>query len=342
MKTKILGRTGIEVSENGFGALPIQRCDTQTAVGILRMAYERGINFYDTARFYTDSEEKIGIALSDMRSDIIIATKSMNRTYQGMLDELDISLSNMKTNYVDIMQLHDVRQLPDSDDKDGTYQALLQAKKLGKARFIGITSHRIDVAAAAARSGMYDTVQFPLGYLSADKDLELIDICREKNVGLIAMKALNGGLVSSPRAAFAFMAQYPNVLPIWGVQSKSQLQDFLDFSAEGVVMTPELAAIIDADKQALSGNFCRGCGYCAPGCPMGIEINNVARMELLLGRAPWQGYTTPAWMEKMKLAASCTECGACGSVCPYQLDTPRLVRENVAFFNSFCAAKGLL
>ena len=159
MKMKRLGKTGIMVSENSFGALPIQRCTKEYAAEILQRAYKNGINFYDTARFYTDSEEKIGLALSDVRGDIYLATKSMNRTREGCLRELNISLGMMKTGYVDLFQLHNIPALPDTGDPESAYHALLEAKRLGKTRFIGITTHRIDVAMEAARSGLYDTVQ---------------------------------------------------------------------------------------------------------------------------------------------------------------------------------------
>lgn len=342
MKLKRLGRTGLMVTENSFGALPIQRCSLESAVRLLHTAYDLGVNFFDTARFYTDSEEKIGLAFEGLRKNVYIATKSMNRTREGALAELDISLGNLRTGYVDLFQLHDIPEVPDASDPDSAYHALLQARHQGKCRFIGITTHRINVALEAARSGLFDTVQFPLCYLSAAEDLQLIDVCRQHDVGLIAMKAMSGGLLSSAKAAYAFMAGLPDVVPIWGVQTEAELEEFMSYSAQGVTMTPDLEAIIEKDKHELAGEFCRGCGYCIPTCPAGIDIKNFARMEIMLGRAPWKSYTTPQWIEKAKAIENCTKCGLCARKCPYGLDTPRLLEENYEFYMGFCREKEVL
>jgi len=341
MKMKRLGRTGLMMTENSFGALPVQRVSTGDGAALLRYAYDQGVNFFDTARFYTDSEEKIGLGLSDVRRDVYIATKSMARDRRGALEQLDVSLRCMKTDYVDLMQLHNAPALPDECDPESAYAALLEAKKIGKCRFIGITTHRRDVALAAAESGLYDTVQFPLNYLSTDEDLALIEACAKNDVGLIAMKGMSGGLISSPRAAYAFFTQYDNVIPIWGVQNKSELDDFLRFAREGVAMNEELREIIKKDRAELAGNFCRGCGYCMPTCPAHIAISDAARMILMLRRAPWQEYTTPAFIAKMKNVNNCTNCGACHAHCPYGLNTPVLLRENYADFLAFCGEKGI-
>jgi len=341
MELKRLGRTGLMVTENSFGALPIQRLSMEDAAQLLRAAYDAGINFYDTARFYTDSEAKIGYALHDVRDKILLATKSMARTKDEVLKQLDTSLQELRTDYVDLFQLHMIPEMPDVNDPNSAYHALLEAKANGKCRYIGITTHRLDVAIAAAESELFDTVQFPLCYISTEDDLKLIDVCKQHDIGLIAMKGMSGGLISSPKAAFAFLAQYDNVVPIWGVQKISELQDFLGFAEEKVRMTDELWDIIRADREELGHDFCRGCGYCAP-CPAGIEINNAARMILMLRRAPWQEYTTPAWIEKMAKIDDCINCGACKSRCPYQLDCPTLLKENYEDFKNFCREKGLM
>lgn len=342
MKKKLLGRTGLQVTENSFGALPIQRISTEDAARLLRYAYEQGINFFDTARAYTDSEIKIGVGLADVRDDIVLATKTMGRTKAAALADLETSLSNLKTDHVDIWQLHCLTELPDPNDPESAYAALVEARAQGKTRFIGVTSHRVDVAIAAARSGLYDTVQFPLCYLASQRDLELIEVCRQENVGLIAMKGMSGGLISSPRAAYAFFTQYDNVVPIWGVQKQSELDDFLCAARDGVTLDDACRAVIEKDKEILKGNFCRGCGYCMATCPASIPISNAARMELMLGRAPWQNYTTPAWIEQMERINDCINCGACKAHCPYELDTPTLLRENYAFYRKFLAEKGLI
>lgn len=337
MKTKRLGRTGLMVTENSFGALPIQRLSVSDASALLRAAYDAGINFFDTAHGYTDSEEKIGAALSDVRSHIYLATKAPAKTRTGVLEQAALSLSRMKTDYVDLLQLHNIGALPDVNDPESAHYGLLEAREKGMCRFIGITTHRLDVALAAAKSGLYDTVQFPLSYISADDDLALIDVCAAHDIGLIAMKALAGGLISSADAAFAFFADKPAV-PIWGMQKQAELQDFLRCARDGVTMTPALQEVMEQDRARLTGNFCRGCGYCAP-CPAGIDISLAARMTLMLNRAPWREFTTPAHREMMVRIDNCIGCGACKSRCPYQLDCPSLLRENYTYFKEFVARK---
>lgn len=331
-----LGRTNLMVSRSGFGALPIQRISLQEAGRLLRKAYEGGINFFDTARNYTDSEVKIGAALADVRERIIIATKTAAEDRKTFFEHLETSLRNLKTDYIDIYQLHNPKTLPDPDDSEGLYHALLEAKNKGMIRFIGITNHRLDVAIAAAESGLYDTVQYPLSLLSNEKDLGLIGICAQKDVGLIAMKALSGGLINNGKAAFAFLRQYQNVLPIWGVQKESELDEFLACEQNPPALDDAMWEIINKFRSELSGDFCRGCGYCLP-CPVQIPIPMAARMDLLLGRAVYQSYLTDEWREQMELIEKCIDCGHCRNHCPYELDTPNLLKKNLVAYRKFAA-----
>ena len=164
----------------------------------------------------------------------------------------------------------------------------------GMVRHIGITNHRLNVAKEAIESGLYETLQFPFCYLAAEKDLELVEACKKADMGFIAMKALSGGLITNSAAAYAYLAQFDNVLPIWGVQRESELDEFLSYIENPPVMTEEIRAVIDKDREELLGEFCRGCGYCMP-CPVGIEINNSARMSLMLRRAPSEAWLTEEW-----------------------------------------------
>lgn len=196
MKTVTLGNTGITVNRNGFGALPIQRISVEEAGKLLRKAYDNGIRFFDTARAYSDSEYKIGQALADVRDDIIIATKTASTTVEGFWKDLETSLSMLKTDHVDIYQFHTPSFCPKPGDGTGLYEAMLEAKAQGKIRHIGITNHRLHVAREAVESGLYETLQFPFCYLASEKDIELVNLCKEKNVGFICMKALSGGLIT--------------------------------------------------------------------------------------------------------------------------------------------------
>ena len=313
--------------------MPIQRVSTDEAVRLLRKAYEGGINYFDTARFYTDSEEKIGLALSDVRENIIISTKTMRTDVEGFWRELDESLSLLKTDYIDIYQFHNPSFCPKPGDGTGLYEAMLEAKRLGKIRHIGITNHRLAVAEEAVRSGLYDTLQFPFSYLASEKEEALVRLCEEMHVGFICMKALAGGLISRSDAAYAYLADYP-VAPIWGIQREHELDEFLIYNENPPKMTKEIADYIEKERKELAGDFCRGCGYCMP-CPMGIEINNAARMSLMIRRAPKDAQLSEKSQAMMKKIEDCIECGQCSSRCPYGLDTPNLLKKNYEDYKTF-------
>lgn len=333
-----LGNTGITVEKNSFGALPIQRISKEAAVGLLRKAYEHGVTFYDTARFYTDSEEKVGEAFAGIRDKVYIATKTAAKNADEFWKDLHTSLNNLQTDYIDIYQFHNPPFCPKPEDGTGLYEAMLEAKEKGIIRHIGITNHRLNIANEAIDSGLYETLQFPFCYLATDKDIELVNKCKEAGMGFIAMKALSGGLITNSAAAYAYLAQYDNVLPIWGVQRESELDEFLSYIDNPPAMTEEIKAVIDKDRAELQGEFCRGCGYCMP-CPVGIEINNCARMSLMIRRAPSEAQLTPQMQEKMKLIEKCLNCGSCKSKCPYGLDTPALLKKNYKDYCEILAGK---
>mgnify|MGYP000892230256 FL=1 len=333
-----LGSTGITVEKNSFGALPIQRISKEAAIGLLRKAYTAGVTFYDTARYYTDSEEKVGAAFEGMRDKIYIATKTGATTAEGFWKELHTSLEKLKTDYIDIYQFHNPAFCPKPGDGTGLYEAMLEAKDKGMIRHIGITNHRLNVAHEAIDSGLYETLQFPFCYLATDKDLELVQDCKKAGMGFIAMKALSGGLINNSAAAYAYLAQFDNVLPIWGVQRENELDEFLSYIDNPPTLTPELQAVIDRDREELQGEFCRGCGYCMP-CPAGIEINNCARMSLMIRRAPSAAQLTDEMQAKMRKIEECLHCGRCKSKCPYGLDTPALLEKNYKDYCEILAGK---
>lgn len=322
-----LGSTGITVNKNGFGALPIQRVSMEEAIRLLHRAFDGGIRFYDTARLYTDSEEKLGQAFPDRRSRIFLASKTGAVTAEGFWKDLETTLKNLKTDYLDIYQFHNPAFCPKPGDESGLYDAALEARKKGMILHIGITNHRLNVAQEAIDSGLYETLQFPFCYLSGEPELKLLEGCKKQDMGFLSMKALSGGLITNAAAAFAFQAQFPETLPLWGIQREEELEQFLSFVDNPPSMNEELSAVIEKDRKELLGEFCRGCGYCMP-CPAGIEINNCARMSLLLRRAPSAGYLTPQWQEKMQKIEDCKHCDSCKKKCPYGLDTPKLLKKN--------------
>lgn len=338
MRNITLGKTGITTCQNAFGALPIQRISLDNAVRILWRAYEGGMNFFDTARAYSDSEEKLGQAFEGMRDKIYIATKTMAKTPEQFLEQLNISLEMLKTDYIDIYQFHCVSQCYRPGDGTGMYECMQKAKEEGRIRHIGVTAHNIDIAMECVESGLYETMQFPFSYLSSEKEIALVQACKKADMGFIAMKGLAGGLIHDSRAAMAYMTEFDNVLPIWGIQKMEELEEWLAYMEETPSYDAEITTYVEREREELSGEFCRGCGYCMP-CPVGILINNCARMSLMLRRAPSKTWLSEEMQAEMMKIENCLDCGICKSKCPYGLDTPELLKRNLEDYKRVLAGE---
>ncbi len=328
LETIPLGRTGITPPRNAFGALPVQRVPTSDAVRLLRRARDGGMTYFDTARAYSDSEEKLGRAFGGSWTGLHIATKTMARTPAGVRADLETSLRALKTDCIDVYQFHCAPRCWRPGDGTGMVEELLKAKTEGKIRHIGITAHLIAVAEECAGSGIYETLQFPFSHLATPREEALVRRCADLGVGFVAMKGLAGGLIRRADAAMAYIRQFLGVLPIWGIQRETELDECIRFMDAPPAMNADRAAAIARDREELSGSFCRGCGYCMP-CPQGIQINNCARTSLLLRRAPSKAWLTPGWQAEMAKIGRCTHCNRCASRCPYGLDTPALLRANL-------------
>lgn len=334
MEKMILGRTGLEISRSGFGALPIQRVSFEEAARLLNRALDAGINYIDTARAYSDSEAKIGAGVGNRRSEFFIATKTHAKTGEALKKDLETSLRELKTDVIDVYQFHNPGFVPVPGGEDGLYDAAVQARSEGKIRFIGITQHSIERAFQAVNSGLYDTMEYPFNHLSTERDRELVRLCSEKNVGFVAMKALSGGLVTDARLPFVFLREYANVVPIWGFQKMEELNQIIDMEQNPPVRTDEIDRLIERDRRELSGAFCRSCGYCLP-CPADIKIPQANRMMQLLGRAVWQNYVTAEWQREMEKIENCVHCGACAKRCPYGLKPYESMREQLKGYREF-------
>ena len=330
MEKMRLGNTGILATRTAFGVLPLQRRSRDDAVRILRRAYDAGINYYDTARGYTDSEEKIGLAFDGMRHDVYIATKSGARDAKSLREQLETSLGMLRTDYVDLFQFHNYMPT------DELLEVARGFVKEGKARHVGLTLHARGTALEAVASGKFETLQFPFSSISDEEDAALVKSCEAAGMGFIAMKAMAGGLIRDVEANFAFIRSFGSVLPIWGVQHMEELEQFIRLDAAPPELDAARLASIEADKAELCGQFCRGCGYCMP-CPVGIELSMVCRMDLLLGRAVAANFLTPEWRAKMAMAANCLDCRACAARCPYHLKPYELARRQLSYYESFAA-----
>ncbi len=330
MQYVTLGKTGLKVSRTAFGALPIQRCSFDEAAEILRYAYDNGVNFFDTARIYSNSEEKIAYALSDVRKNIIIATKSQATSLEVLKRDINQSLTNLKTDYVDLFQFHNPKVLIPED----MTKYVQELKNQGVVRHIGITNHSKEIAANAVLSGLYETLQYPFSSLSSQEEINLVRLCEENNVGYIAMKAMAGGLIQSVEANFAFIRSYPWVVPIWGIQKLYEIKQFIELENNPPELNSQRKSEIEQDKERLSGRFCRSCGYCKP-CPIDLPLEQICRLDMLLERAVFQNFLTTEWQGIMNHTKDCIGCGACDSRCPYQLNPQQLIKSQYENYLKF-------
>ena len=248
-------------------------------------------------------------------------------TVEEFWKDLETTLKELQTDYLDLYQFHNISFCPKPDDGSGLYEAMLEAKEEGKINHIGITSHKYTIASEAIESGCYETLQYPFSYLTGEKELELVKRCEKLDIGFIAMKAMGGGLIKNSKAAYSFMMNFDNVLPIWGIQKESELDEFLSYQENTPEMTDELKQAIELDKKELGNDFCRGCGYCMP-CPEEIEINTCVRMSLWIRRFPTEPCLTEEYQKKMEKTQECSQCMQCIDKCPYELNIPELLKEN--------------
>ena len=326
METIRFGKTGLTVSRTGFGAIPIQRLSIDEAVELLQKAYECGITIFDTARNYTDSEYKIGTAFEGLRKGIVICTKTQETQRDAILKSTEKSLSELRSAYIDIFQFHNPKTvpLPGSD----AYDTVSELKKQGVIRHIGFSNHDLKLVKEAVSSGFYETVQFPLSPLSSAEDFQLAELCKKYDVGLLAMKALAGGIITKAVTSFVTLRVYSNIVPIWGIQKMAELEEIIGFENNPPEMTEEIERQINKDREEFCGAFCRSCGYCLP-CQAEIPIPMASKISYFVFRAPYEEFFSPEWRGKMDRIKNCIQCGSCMSKCPYKLDVPALLQSEL-------------
>jgi uncharacterized protein len=321
------GKTGLTVSEVGFGGIPIIRLDEDRAVIALRRAYESGITLYDTANAYRDSEKKIGRALGDVRDKIILATKTIRRDAPRALEQLENSLRMMETDYIDIYQLHQIAQKRDWDlvtGPGGAMEALVKAKEQGKIRYIGVTSHNLAMAVKLVKTNMFSTVQFPFNFIEDAAKDELHVAARERGMGILAMKPFAGGVIDNARIVFKFLREHPDVIPLPGFDSPKRVDEIVSLYQRPNTVSGKDLKLMEKYRMELGKQFCRRCEYCQP-CPQGVMITAAMAYKVIASRmSPHVAVEfCKAPMESVSL---CTECRECIDRCPYELPIPDMLK----------------
>lgn len=328
MEYRILGKTGLRVSRIGFGGIPIQRIDAEGTRALMQALVDKGVNYIDTARGYTVSEEYLGYGLEGIRDKFVLATKSMSRDKESMARDIEISLANLRTDYIDLYQLHNpkLEELDVIFSENGAIQALREAKAAGKIGHIGITAHSAAVFEKALEYDEIETVMFPYNIVESQGE-ELIARCREKNVGFICMKPLAGGAIEDGRLALRYILANDNVtVAIPGMAEVKELEQNLAAAEDTSPLTEEEKAAFEKVRAELGQNFCRRCNYCAP-CAAGINIPSVFLFQGYLRRYGLAGWARERYATLPVKASACVQCGACETRCPYQLPIRQMMAE---------------
>lgn len=328
MEYRVLGKTGLEISRLGFGGIPIQKIDAEGTRVLVGELVDKGVNFIDTARGYTVSEEYLGYALEGVRDKFVLATKSMARTKEAMASDIDVSLHNLRTNYIDLYQIHN----PSASDLDtvmaegGALEALFEARAAGKIGHIGITLHSVELFRRAIELDWVETVMFPYNLVETQGE-ELIAECERRNIGFICMKPLAGGAIEDARLAMRFILNNPAVtVVIPGMAEISEIRENASVSSDTSVLSEEEIENIEKIRAELGTNFCRRCNYCAP-CTAGINISAVFLFEGYYSRYDLKDWAAARYSSLAKTASDCIGCGACESRCPYNLPIREMLKR---------------
>ncbi|MBR5126003.1 MAG: aldo/keto reductase [Oscillospiraceae bacterium] len=331
MEYRILGKTGLKISRLGFGGIPIQRIDAAGTRKLMLKMKEAGINYIDTARGYTVSESYLGEALEGIREHFILATKSMSRTKEAMEKDIAISLSNLRTDYIDLYQIHNPNpaQLQQVTAPGGALEALQEAKAAGKIGHIGITAHSLETFRMALEMDWVETIMFPYNIVETQGE-ELIHACAKKNIGFIDMKPLAGGAIDDATLALRFLLANPDVtVAIPGMAEEAELAQNITAAENSGPLTQEELAAMEAIRKDLGTQFCRRCNYCAP-CTVGIGIPNVFLFEGYLSRYGLREWALSRYSAMEKTASDCIECGVCETRCPYNLPIRTMLKKAAA------------
>lgn len=328
MEYRILGKTGLRVSRMGFGGIPIQKTDAKTTKGLMEKLLAAGVNYIDTARGYTVSEEYLGSALEGIRQHFILATKSMARTKEAMAKDVEISLCNLRTDYIDLYQIHNpnAKELAQVQAPGGALEALQEAKAAGKIGHIGVTLHSADLFREAVNYDWVETIMFPYNLVETQGE-DLIRICAQKNIGFIAMKPLAGGALEDATLAMRYVTANPDMtVVIPGMAEEKEIDQNLAAVNDTTPLTEAETARIQQIRETLGTQFCRRCNYCAP-CAAGISIPAVFMFDGYYSRYDLKEWAAGRYMAMEKKASDCIGCGDCESRCPYGLPIRQMMKE---------------
>jgi predicted aldo/keto reductase-like oxidoreductase len=329
-----LGKTGLMVSRIGFGGIPIQRLTDNETVNVVRRCLDLGVNFIDTANAYTTSEERIGKAIAGRRDGLIIATKTHALTIEGIEKDIELSLERLGIETIDLYQFHNVSKTKDLEtvlDPEGPLVAVEKAKKAGKINHIGVTSHSMDAAKELVKSGRFETIMFPFNFIAKEAETDLLSLTREHDVGFIAMKPLAGGMLDNVAIAFKYLLQYPDVVPIPGIEKPHEIEEIVRICEGPWVMSEADRGEMQRLRDELGTKFCRRCNYCQP-CTEEIPISTVMIIESFEKRFPPKRFFAGNPAAAMEKATGCTECGECEARCPYHLPIREMMAERVVWY----------
>ncbi len=329
-----LGRTELLVSKLGFGGMPIQRVSEDAAVAVVKRCLDLGITFIDTAHDYTTSEERIGKAISGRRERLIISTRTTSRTHEGAEEHLKLSLKQLGVESIDLYQFHNVSDFEALDmvlDPKGPMAVVEEAKKVGKVKHIGISSHSMDVAKEAVKSDRFETIMFPFNFITCEPADKLLPLAREHNVGFIAMKPLAGGMLDNVTIAFKYLFQFPDIVSIPGIEKRHEIEEIVRVLEGPWSMTEAEQCEMERLRKELDTRFCRRCDYCQP-CTEEIPISTVMISSSLFKRLPPELLFTGMFAQALERAANCTECGECEERCPYHLPIREMIPEYLKWY----------
>ena len=333
------GKTGLMVSRIAFGGIPIQRLSIPEAADVVRGVIDMGVNFIDTAHTYTDSEEKIGLAIKGIPRDrLVIATKSFGRDRKTFLENLDLSLRRLGTDYIDVYQHHNIMSLDEYETimgEGGAFEGMTEAIRAGKVRFPAFSSHSVPLTVHIMRDGNFAAVQLPFNYIDDDAAKEAIPLAKEMDMGFIAMKPFGGGMLSDANLTIKYLLQFDNVVPDPGIEKLPEMAEIIRILESGEMFSGDDAAEVAKLKSEYGDSWCHRCDYCQP-CPQGIGIWSALNIESFMKRLSFQ-HARSMQGGNMESARGCLQCRECVGRCPYNLDIPNLIKEKLAVWDRFLA-----